>query len=100
MMSDNYGGKHDFPQRIGMKTVIFQELGSSGFRRVSRWLSGGETVLILKDSLPYARIIPEARQLRTLLGATPGLQPLPPDIDDPVQWSSTKRRSRKRLKSR
>ncbi len=73
-----------------MKTATVREL-RNGFSQVSGWLETGETVQILKRGKPFARVIPEPTQ-KSFLGACPGAEPLPPDIDEPVgiSWDAEK----------
>lgn len=73
-----------------MKTATVRELRND-FGQLSKWLESGETVQILKRGKPFARVIPEKKQ-KGFLGACPGAQPLPPDIDDPlgIAWDAEK----------
>ena len=75
-----------------MKTASVRDLRNE-FGRISRWIEAGETVQVIKRGKPFAALVPaSASRARTLLNATPSLQPLPPDLDEPVEaeWDASK----------
>lgn len=75
-----------------MKTASVRDLRNE-FGRISRWIEAGETVQVLKRGKPFAELVPaSAPRARTLLNATPGLQPLPPDLEEPAgaEWNALK----------
>jgi antitoxin (DNA-binding transcriptional repressor) of toxin-antitoxin stability system len=65
-----------------MKTATVRDLRNR-FHRVSKWLESGEPVQILKRGRRFARVVPEPRK-GTFLNACPAPQPLPDDVDEPV----------------
>lgn len=75
-----------------MKTATVRELRND-FGRLSKWLEKGETIEILKRGKPVAELVPKRAQTpKRLLGATPSSEPLPADIDKPVdvEWDALK----------
>lgn len=73
-----------------MKTATVRDLRNE-FRRISKWLEGGETVQVIKRGRPFARVVPEPKA-KTFVGACPSTAPLPPDLDEPVDahWDAQK----------
>ncbi|HMJ64266.1 MAG TPA: type II toxin-antitoxin system prevent-host-death family antitoxin [Candidatus Binatia bacterium] len=73
-----------------MKTATVRELRND-FSRISKWLSNGETVRILKRGKPFARVIPEQKN-GTWLGSMAGTGSVPDDLDEPlpVQWEAAR----------
>ena len=71
-----------------MKTATVRELRND-FGRLSKWLSAGETVQIMKRGQPFARVVPEPKP-HSFLGCMAGSAKLPADIDDPVdvEWEA------------
>lgn len=74
-----------------MKTATVRQLRND-FGRLSKWLEAGETIQIVKRGRPFARVSPEPAARRTFLGACPGTDPLPPDLDAPVpvEWEAAR----------
>lgn len=73
-----------------MKTATVRELRND-FGRLSKWLSKGETIEILKRGRPVADLVPRMTgKPKVLLGATPSQHPVPDDIDKPppVVWDA------------
>lgn len=71
-----------------MKTATVRDLRNN-FSRISKWLSAGETVRIVKRGEPFARVVPE-RKIGTWLGSMAGTGSVPEDLDDPVpvRWEA------------
>lgn len=75
-----------------MKTASVRDLRNE-FGRISRWIEAGETVQVVKRGKLFAELVPApVTRARTLLNATPSPQPLPPDLDEPVEadWDALK----------
>ena len=75
-------------QMSHMKTATVRELRND-FGKLSKWLSAGETIQIVKRGQPFARMVPEPMP-RSFLGAGVGTMKLPPDVDAPVgvEWEA------------
>jgi antitoxin (DNA-binding transcriptional repressor) of toxin-antitoxin stability system len=65
-----------------MKTATVRDLRNE-FSRISKWLSAGETVQILKRGKPFARVVPEGKR-SGFLGCAAGTGNVPDDLDQPV----------------
>ena len=73
-----------------MKTASIRDLRNE-LGRISKWIEAGKPVQVVKRGKPLAELVPTtARRPKTLLDATPGDQPLPPDLDAPVdaEWDA------------
>jgi antitoxin (DNA-binding transcriptional repressor) of toxin-antitoxin stability system len=64
-----------------MKIATVRELRND-FDRLSKWLEKGESVQIVKQGKPFARLVPEPRS-KGLLGRLEGTAKVPDDFDDP-----------------
>jgi len=73
-----------------MKTTTIRDLRSN-FARICAWLEQGETIQLLKQGQPFARIVPEATAER-FLGRMAGTAKVPYDIDKPLglEWEAMK----------
>jgi len=73
-----------------MKTASMRDLRNE-FGRISKWIEAGETVQVVKRGRPFAELVPTiALRPKPLLDATPSDQPLPPDLDAPLdaEWDA------------
>ncbi len=73
-----------------MKTATVRDLRNE-FARVSKWLEKGEAVQIIKRGKPFARLVPEPKQV-SFLGCMAGTAIIPPDFDEPLdlEWEAMK----------
>jgi antitoxin (DNA-binding transcriptional repressor) of toxin-antitoxin stability system len=71
-----------------MKTATVREL-CNDIGKLSKCLSAGETIQIMKRGQPFARMVPEL-QPHSFLGASAGTMKLPPDVDAQVgiEWEA------------
>jgi prevent-host-death family protein len=54
------------------------------FSRILRRVEEGEEVLIARDGVTVARVVPEARRSRIQLGRDAGNATIAPDFDEPL----------------
>ena len=73
-----------------MKTATVRDLRND-FARLSKWLTKGETVQLLKRGKPFARVVPEPKT-RCFLGCMEGTGKVPGDMDEPlgIEWEAMK----------
>lgn len=76
----------DHREKCSVKTTTLRAIRDD-LASVEKWIEAGETVCIVSEGKPYARIVPESAR-HGFFGATPTAEPLPADLDSPppVKW--------------